>query len=103
MPDAFQVESGQLRGAAGSVEDCCLQIESGRKTGAAAGVGSGLAGFAVAGACESAGELSGTAFTGIAKSWRAWSSAADRGAVDYDAVDAGASTLIRAAGADLVV
>lgn len=103
MPDGFQVESGLLRSAAGSVEECCSLIESGRKSGAAATVGSGLAGFAVAGACTSAGEASGAAFTAVAKSWRAWSDAADRGAVDYSRSDTGGEILIRAAGADLVV
>ena len=103
MPDGFQVESGLLRSAGGSVEECCRLIESGRKSGAAATVGSGMAGFAVAGACEAAAEASGTAFTGVAKSWRAWSDAAASGATDYSRSDLGSQTLIRGAGADLVV
>jgi hypothetical protein len=103
MPDGFQVESGLLRGAAGSVEECCRLIESGRKSGAAAGVSSRMAGFAVAGACEAAGEASVAAFSGVAKSWRAWSGAADRGAAEYERADLGSETLLRAAGVDLVV
>jgi hypothetical protein len=103
MPDAFQVDTGLLRNAAGSVEECCQRIESGRKSGAAAQVSSGLAGFAVAGACETAGEASVAAFTGVAKSWRAWSGAAAGGAAEYSRSDAGGETLIRGAGAELVV
>ena len=103
MPDGFQVESGLLRSAAGSVEECCSLIETGRKTGAAAKVGSGMAGFAVAGACEAAGDASRTAFSAVATSWRAWSGAAARGAADYSRSDLGGETLIRGAGADLAV
>jgi hypothetical protein len=103
VPDGFQVESGLLRSAAGSVEECCSLIESGRKSGAAATVGSSLAGFAVVGACSSAAEASLSAFTAVAKSWRAWSVAADRGASDYSRSDLGGESLIRGAGADLVV
>ena len=103
MANTFQVEPGLLRNAAGAVEECCEQIESGRKTGAAAGVSSGMAGFAVAGACEAAGEASTAAFSGVAKSWRAWSGAAASGAADYTRVDADSATVIRSAGADLVV
>jgi hypothetical protein len=79
MPNAFQVESGQLRSAAESVEGCCRQLGSGRKSDATAGVSSGMVGFAVAGACESVSEASGRAFEGVAKSWRAWSAAAAAG------------------------
>lgn len=103
MPNAFRVESGQLRDAAASVEGCCLQIESGRKSDAGGGVSSGLAGFAVAGACESAGTVSGEAFSGVARSWRAWSEAAAGGAAGYEQVEAGNETVIRAAGLDVVV
>lgn len=103
MSNTFQVEPGLLRSAAGSVEECCQQLESGRKSGAAAAVSSGMAGFAVAGACEAAGEASAAAFSGVATSWRAWSGAADRGAADYSQVDADSKTVIRGAGAELVV
>ena len=103
MPDGFQVQSALLRDAAGSVEECCSLIESGRKSGAAATVGSGMAGFAVAGACAAAAEASGAAFTGVAASWRAWSAAAASGATDYSRSDLGGETLIRTAGANLVV
>ena len=103
MPDAFQVDPGLLRSAAGSVEECCRQIESERKSGAAARVNTGMAGFAVAGACESAKEASVAAFTAVAKSWRAWSGAAAGGAADYERSDAGSETMIRTAGAELVV
>lgn len=103
MPDGFRVESGVLRGAAGSVEECCSLIEAGRKSGAAATVGSSLAGFAVAGACVAAAEASGSAFSAVATSWRAWADAAAGSATDYDLSDLGGSTLISSAGADLVV
>ncbi|MBB4911165.1 hypothetical protein [Actinophytocola algeriensis] len=62
-----------------------------------------MAGFAVAGACESAGEASGTAFSGVARSWRAWSGAASGGAADYEQVDAGSKSAILGAAAELVV
>ncbi|MGB3444794.1 MAG: hypothetical protein WBA97_39155 [Actinophytocola sp.] len=103
MPNGFQVESGLLRTTAASVEGCCRQIESGRKAGAAEGVSTGMAGFAVAGACESASEASGVAFSGVARSWRAWSSAAADGATEYDQIDASSETAIRRAGSDVVV
>ena len=103
MPDAFQVESDQLRSAAESVDGCCRQIESGRKSDAAAAVSSGMAGFSVVSACESAGKASGKAFSGVAKSWRAWSEAAADGATQYEQLDAGNESLIRRAGAHLVV
>jgi hypothetical protein len=103
MPDAFQVDSDQLRSAAESVEGCCRQIESGRKSDAAAAVSSGMAGFAVVGACESAGKASGEAFSGVAKSWRAWSEAAAGGAAAYQQLDAGNESLIRRAGSGVVV
>ena len=103
MPNAFQVESGQLRNAAESVEGCSRQLESGRKSGAAGGVSAGMAGFAVAGACESASEVSGAAFAGVARSWRAWSDAAAGGATGYEQVDASNESVLRAAGSDLVV
>lgn len=103
MPNSFQVESGQLRSAAASVDGCCRQIESGRTAHAAAGVSSGMAGFAVVGACASASEASGAAFSGVAKSWRAWSDAAADGAARYDQDDASNESLIRAAGSDVVV
>jgi hypothetical protein len=103
MPDGFLVESGQLRGAAASVEECCSRVASERKSGAADGVSSGMAGFAVAGACAAAAEASSAAFTGVAKSWRAWSKAAASGASAYDLADAGSETLVRSAGAGLVV
>jgi hypothetical protein len=103
MPDAFQVETGQLRSAAASVEGCCRQIESGRKSGAAAGVSSGMAGFAVVQACESASTASGKGFSGVAKSWRAWSDAAAGGAAGYEQVDASNVSVLRAAGSGVVV
>jgi hypothetical protein len=103
MPDAFQVETGQLRSAAASVEGCCRQIESGRKSDAAAGVSSGMAGFAVVQACESASKASGAAFSGVAKSWRAWSDAAAGGAARYDQLDASNESVIRGAGSGVVV
>ncbi len=102
MPDGFRVESGLLRSAGGSVEECCSLIESGRKSGAAAAVGSGMAGFAVAGACEAAGEASLAAFSAVAKSWRAWADAAVSGAADYSRSDLGGEILLRSAGAGLV-
>ena len=103
MPEAFQVEPALLRSAAGSVEDCCHQIESGRKSGAGAGVSSGMAGFAVAGACETAGEASVAAFSGVARSWRAWSAAAASGAAGYTRSDESGESMIRGAGTELVV
>jgi hypothetical protein len=103
MANAFRVDSDQLRSAGASVEGCCRQIESGRKSDAAAGVSSGMAGFAVVKACEAAGKASGAAFSGVAKSWRAWSAAAAGGAAGYDQVDASNEAVIRAAGADLVM
>lgn len=103
MPNPFQVESGQLRSAAESVDGCCRQIESERKSDAAGGVSSGMAGFAVVGACESAGTASGKAFSGVAKSWRAWSDAAADGAAAYEQVDASNESVIRGAGSDVVV
>lgn len=103
MPNAFQVETGQLRSAAASVDGCCRQIESGRKSDAAGGVSSGMAGFAVVGACESAGKASGEGFSGVAKSWRAWSDAAAGGAVLYEQTDASNESVIRRAGSDVVV
>jgi hypothetical protein len=103
MPDAFEVEPGQLRSAAASVEGCCRQIESGRRSTAAAGVSSGMAGFAVVQACESASNASGRAFSGVAKSWRAWSDAAAGGAARYELVDASNESVIRGAGAGVVV
>lgn len=103
MSNAFQVESGQLRGAAALVEGCCRQIESGRKADAAAGVSSGMAGFAVVGACESARAASGTAFAGVARSWLAWSEAAAAGASSYEMADLGSSAVLRAAASGLVV
>lgn len=102
MPDGFLVESGQLRGAAASVEECCLRIESGRKSGAAGGVSSGMAGFAVAAACEAAGEASSVAFKGVATSWRKWSKAAASAAAEYDLADTGSETALSGIGADLV-
>ncbi len=97
MPDGFQVEPALLRSAAGSVEECCRQVEGGRKTGAAAGVSSAMAGFAVSGACESAGQVSLAAFSGVAKSWRAWAGAAASGAVEYAQADlSGVAALRRA-------
>jgi excreted virulence factor EspC (type VII ESX diderm) len=103
MPDAFQVETDQLRSAAASVEGCCRRIESGRKSDAVAGVSSGMAGFAVVRACESASEASGEAFAGVAKSWRAWSDAAAAGAARYEQVDASNEAVIRGAGSGVVV
>ncbi|MPZ81443.1 MAG: hypothetical protein GEV28_13980 [Actinophytocola sp.] len=103
MPNAFQVESGQLRSAAASVEGCCRQLGSGRKSDAAGGVSSGMAGFAVVRACESASEASGEAFSGVAKSWRAWSDAAAGGAARYEQVDASNESVIRGAGSNVVV
>lgn len=103
MPDGFQVEPALLRGAAESVEECCRQIEAGRKTGAAAGVSSGMDGFAVASACATAGEASLAAFTGVAKSWRAWSEAAASGAVEYAQSDLGGVAALRAAATEAVV
>jgi hypothetical protein len=103
MPNAFQVESGQLRSAAESVEGCCRQLASGRKSDATGGVSSGLAGFTVVGACESASEASGRAFEGVAKSWRAWSAAAADGAAGYELVEATNESVIRGAGSELVV
>ncbi|WP_459720174.1 hypothetical protein [Actinophytocola sp. KF-1] len=78
-------------------------IEAGRKSGAAATVGSSMAGFAVAGACEAAGKASVSAFAAVATSWRAWADAAERGAADYSRSDLGSEGLLRAAGVDLVV
>lgn len=103
MPNGFQVEAGLLRTAASSVDDCCRVLESGRKAEAAAGVSSGMAGFSVARACESASEASKTAFSGVAKSWRAWAKAAADGATTYEQVDAANEATIRRAGADLAV
>lgn len=103
MPNAFQVESGQLRSAAESVEGCCRQLGSGRKADATGGVSSGMAGFAVVRACESASEASGAAFAGVDKSWRAWSDAAAEGAARYEQVDASNESVIRGAGSDVVV
>lgn len=103
MMNPFQVESGQLRSAAASVEGCCRQIESGRKSDAAGGVSSGMAGFAVVAACESAGTASGAAFSGVANSWRAWSDAAAGGAARYEQTDASNSSVIRGAGSEVVV
>lgn len=103
MSNAFQVESGQLRSAAESVEGCCRQLGSGWKSDAAGGVSSGLAGFAVVRACESVSEKSGTAFEGVATSWRAWSEAAAAGAASYEQRDASNESVIRAAGSDVVV
>lgn len=104
MPDVFQVEPALLRSAAGSVDECCLQLESGRKSGAAATVASGMTGFAVAGACEAAGQASVAAFTGVAKSWRAWSEAAASGAAEYTRADTGGEDAMRGvAGAELAV
>ena|SRR5882757_5039171 len=103
MPNAFQVESGQLRSAAESVEGCCRQLGSGRRSDAVGAVSSGLAGFAVASACESASEASGAAFAGVARSWRAWSDAAAGGATGYEQVDASNESVLRAAGSDVVV
>jgi len=103
MPNGFQVESGLLRTAAASVEGCCRQVESGRKADAAEGVSSGMVGFAVARACESASEASGVAFSGVAKSWRAWSRAAADGATGYDQVDASNESALRTAGSDVAV
>jgi hypothetical protein len=103
MPNGFQVESGLLRTAAASVEGCCRQLASGRKAGAAGGVSSGMAGFAVARACESASEASGMAFSGVAESWRAWSKAAAGGATQYEQVDASNENAIRRAGSDVAV
>lgn len=103
MPISFQVVTDQLRNAATSVEGCCRQIESGRKSDAAGEVSAGMAGFAVARACESAGKTSGAAFSGVAKSWRAWSGAAADGATGYEQVEASNESVIRRAGADLVV
>jgi len=102
MPNAFQVESGQLRNAAESVEGCSRQLESGRKSGAAGGVSAGMAGFAVVGACESAGTASGAAFSAVAKSWQAWSAAAAEGAARYEQVDASNEAVIVGAGSDVV-
>ena len=102
MSNAFQVESGQLRSAAESVEGCCRQLGSGRKADAAAAVSSGLAGFAVVGACESATEVSGTAFEGVVESWRAWSDAAASGATGYELRDASNESVLRTAGADVI-
>lgn len=103
MSNAFQVESGLLRSAAESVEGCCRQLGSGRKSDAAGGVSSGMAGFAVVGACESASEASGTAFAGVAKSWQAWSEAAAGGAAQYEQTDLTNESVIRGAGSGLVV
>ncbi|OLF14204.1 hypothetical protein BLA60_03420 [Actinophytocola xinjiangensis] len=86
-----------LRGAAGSVEECRQQIESGRRTGAAAGVGSGMAGFTVAGACEAAGTASESAFSGVARSWQAWADAAASGATAYTRSDESGESLLRGA------
>jgi hypothetical protein len=102
MPDAFEVEPGQLRSAAVSVEGCCRQIESGRRSDAAAWVSSGMAGFAVVRACESASKASGKAFSGVAESWRAWSDAATGGAARYE-VDASNESVILGAGSGVVV
>lgn len=103
MANSFQVESGLLRGAAESVEGCCRQLASGRKSDAAGGVSTGLAGFAVAGACASASEASGAAFAGVARSWQAWSEAAAGGAAQYEQGDATNEAVLRAAGSDVVV
>lgn len=103
MSNAFQVESGQLRSAAASVEECCRQLGSGRKADAAAAVSSGLAGFAVVRACASASEASGTTFAEVAESWQAWSDAAASGAAGYEQRDASNESVIRGAGADVVV
>jgi hypothetical protein len=97
MPDAFQVEPGRLRSAAESVEGCRRQLESGRKADAGGAVSSGLAGFAVVGACESAGEKSGMAFSGVAKSWQAWSEAAATGADRYERLDELKASVFRGA------
>jgi hypothetical protein len=103
MPDAFEVEPGQLRSAAASVQGCCQQIQSGRRSDAAAWVGSGMTGFAVVQACESASKASGRAFSGVAKSWRAWSDAATGSAARYEQVDASNESVIRGAGSGVVV
>jgi hypothetical protein len=103
MPNGFEVESGLLRTAAGSVEGCCRQLESGRKADAADGVSTGLSGFAVAGACAAASEASGAAFAAVATSWRAWSRAAAGGATDYEQVDTDNEAVVRTAGADVAV
>lgn len=103
MPNAFQVDSGLLRSAATSVDGCCRQIESGRMSDAFGEVSSGMAGFAVVAACESACETSGTAFSGVARSWRAWSEAASSGADQYERLDSGGEALLRGVGSDLVV
>jgi hypothetical protein len=62
-----------------------------------------MAGFAVVQACESASKASGKAFSGVAKSWRAWSDAAAGGAARYEQVDASNESVIRSAGSDVVV
>ena len=103
MPDAFEVEPGQLRRAAASVEGCCRQVESGRRSDAAARVSAGLAGVAVVQACESASTASGRACSGVVRSWRAWSAAAAGGAARYEQVDASNESVIRSAGSGLVV
>lgn len=102
MSNGFQVESGQLRSAAESVEGCCRQLAE-RKSDAAGAVSSGMAGFAVVAACQSAGEASGAAFEGVAKSWKAWSDAAAEGAARYEQADETSETVIRGAGSGLVV
>ncbi len=102
MSNAFRVDPADLRGATASVEACSRQIESGRKSDAAGQVSSGLAGFAVVDACESAGKTSVAAFSGVAKSWRAWSDAAADGAKRYEQVEAINESVIRRTGSDVV-
>jgi excreted virulence factor EspC (type VII ESX diderm) len=103
MPDAFEVEPGQLRSAAELIDGCCRQLEAGRRADAAARVSSGMAGFAVGQACESASKASGRAFSGVARSWRAWSEAAASGAARYEQVDASNEAVIRGVGSGVVV